>query len=288
MNSQRKHPNFSFPLFVVKYRRYTNLPLEMLQPDFEIVEVWASNLEEEFVRLSDLITRYHFVAMDTEFPGFIARSTQTYPSANEERFHRQRLDVNLMKIIQIGITLGDGQGNLCQPCTWQFNFKFNPSEDLSSPDAITLLQQADIKFEEFERKGIDVSDFAHLLLSSGLVMNDSVIWISFHGGYDFAYLLKILTGDVIPPGLKEFLAELGQYFPHFYDMKYIINVRGDRAGGLQDLANNMGVMRVGTQHQAGSDSYVTLLTYYRYMDNHFAGSYVQRQFENNLFGLSGK
>lgn len=260
----------------------------MNKKDFEIVEVWASNLEEEFVRLSELVSEYRFIAMDTEFPGFIAHSTQGYQTGDEQRFHKQRLDVNLMKIIQIGITLGNGEGNLCRPCTWQFNFKFNANEDLSSPDALALLKQAEIDFEKFERKGIDVADFAHLLLSSGLVMNDDVVWISFHGGYDFAYLVKMLSGAPLPADVKEFFALLKQYFPHVYDVKYIMHMYEERVCGLQDIANDMNVTRVGTQHQAGSDSYVTLLTYYRYMDDQFGGNYVQHQFDNILFNLPSR
>jgi hypothetical protein len=44
-----------------------------------------------------------------------------------------------------------------------------------------------------QRAGIDVQRFGELLMSSGLVLMDNVKWISFHSGYDFGYLMKVLT-----------------------------------------------------------------------------------------------
>jgi CCR4-NOT transcription complex subunit 7/8 len=44
-----------------------------------------------------------------------------------------------------------------------------------------------------QRHGIDVFRFGEVLMTSGLVLMDEVRWISFHSGYDFGYLLKLLT-----------------------------------------------------------------------------------------------
>ena len=40
--------------------------------------------------------------------------------------------------------------------------------------------------------------FGELMITSGLVLMDNVRWISFHGGYDFGYLLKLLTCTALP------------------------------------------------------------------------------------------
>ena len=47
-------------------------------------------------------------------------------------------------------------------------------------DSIDLLNRAGIQFKRHEEEGIDVGDFAELLITSGLVLNEDVKWLSFH------------------------------------------------------------------------------------------------------------
>jgi hypothetical protein len=58
-------------------------------------------------------------------------------------------------------------------------------------DSIELLKQSGIDFATTEARGVDVRHFGELLMSSGIVLNDDVRWITFHSGYDFGYLLKV-------------------------------------------------------------------------------------------------
>ena len=60
-------------------------------------------------------------------------------------------------------------------------------------DSIELLKQSGIDFAQNEVRGIDVKRFGELLTVSGVVLNEDVRWITFHSGYDFGYLLKVLT-----------------------------------------------------------------------------------------------
>ena len=39
--------------------------------DADIIEVWASNLEEEILKISHLSEFYQIISFDTEFPGCV-------------------------------------------------------------------------------------------------------------------------------------------------------------------------------------------------------------------------
>eukprot|EP00479_Gromia_sphaerica_P001455 TRINITY_DN11647_c0_g1_i1.p2 TRINITY_DN11647_c0_g1~~TRINITY_DN11647_c0_g1_i1.p2 ORF type:complete len:59 (-),score=1.41 TRINITY_DN11647_c0_g1_i1:220-396(-) len=56
-------------------------------------------------------------------------------------------------------------------------------------------------------------------MTPGLVLNDDITWISFHGSYDFGYLTKVLQCLPLPDSEIEFYSLLKLYFPHLYDVK---------------------------------------------------------------------
>ena len=246
----------------------------------DIINVWAENLEEEITRISMLLEKYHYVGMDTEFPGFFIKSPPL--SSNEDKkYEIERENVNRMKLIQIGITLGDDDGNVPTPiCTWQFNFRFDITHDIQVAESIQLLKKAGIDFDKFNRDGIEVSDFANLFYASGLLMNEHVIWITFQAGYDLAYLVKLVSAQSLPKTNAEYEEVVKIYFPHYYDVRYIMQSVVPVVGSLETLAKEMGVVRYGSMHQAGSDSYVTLLTFYAVMTKHFNGKLINARFRN--------
>ena len=165
----------------------------------------------------------------------------------------------MLKLIQLGLTFYNAKGESSQPIsTWQFNFKFSINNDMFAPDSIQLLVGSGINFVELEKKGISHSHFAEIVTMSGLVLNEDIKWICFHGAYDFAYLIKTLCARELPKNEKEFFWLLEKYFPYIYDLKVLLrNVRSIKGGGLQKLANYLNVKRIGTTHQAGSDSLLT-------------------------------
>lgn len=56
----------------------------------------------------------------------VARPVGSFTSHNDYHYQTLRCNVDLLKIIQLGLTFSDAEGNLPPDvCTWQFNFKFN-------------------------------------------------------------------------------------------------------------------------------------------------------------------
>jgi len=232
--------------------------------NYDIVEVWSDNLEEEMGNIRNLVEKYPYIAMDTEFPGIVARPVGSFTSTSEYQYQTLRCNVDLLKIIQLGLTFADENGNLPPGvCTWQFNFKFALSEDMYAQDSIDLLIRSGIDFSKNEEFGIDVSDFGELLMTSGIVLNDSIKWISFHSSYDFGYLLKLLTCKCLPAEEHEFLDLIRTFFPCIYDIKYLMKSCKSLKGGLNDVASDLQVQRIGPKHQAGSDSLLKSATFFK-------------------------
>ena len=63
---------------------------------------------------------------DTEFPGVVARPIGDFKSSTDFQYQLMKCNVNLLKLIQLGLTFYDEAGNKPPgPSTFQFNFKFN-------------------------------------------------------------------------------------------------------------------------------------------------------------------
>jgi len=255
-------------------------------PTYEIRDVWANNLEAEIEHLRHLVDKYNYIAMDTEFPGVVARPIGSFTSTSDYHYQTLRCNVDLLRIIQLGLTFSDSDGNVPpNVCTWQFNFKFNLNEDMYAQDSIDLLIRSGIDFSKNEKEGIDVSDFGELIMSSGIVLNDDVKWISFHSGYDFGYLLKVLTCKPLPSEESEFFESIRTYFPCIYDIKYLMKSCKNLKGGLNDLADDLKIERIGPKHQAGSDSLLTSATFFKMRSMFFENSIDDAKFLGVLYGL---
>jgi len=153
-------------------------------------------------------------------------------------------------------------------------------------DSIELLTRSGIDFERHQQMGIDVGEFGELLMTSGLVLNDSVRWITFHSLYDFGYLIKLLTCEALPAEEVEFTELLHTYFPGYYDIKFLMRVADNYKGGLQELADKLAVERIGPQHQAGSDSLLTCQAFFKMRKIYFADKMDDTRYLGILYGLS--
>ena len=90
--------------------------------------------------------------------------------------------------------------------------------------------------------GINPVQFADLLMSSGLVLNEDVKWITFHGSFDFAYLTRCLLNGPLPNTMDQFMDYLRLFFPTIYDLKIIVAELNDlKNGSLSKLAMDLDV-----------------------------------------------
>ncbi|KAI0693452.1 CAF1-domain-containing protein [Cerioporus squamosus] len=251
-----------------------------------IREVWAPNLETEMANIRDLIESYPYIAMDTEFPGVVARPIGAFKTSSDYHYQTMRCNVDLLKIIQVGLTLADEEGNFPQEVsTWQFNFKFSQTEDMYAPESVDLLAKSGIDLSRHEEMGIEPNDFAELMITSGLVLSPDTKWISFHSGYDFGYFVKLLTGQSLPTNEETFFDVLHTWFPTIYDIKFVMRSCKVLKGGLQDVADDLGVMRIGPSHQAGSDSLLTASTFFKMRELYFNDKLDDPEFNGKLYGL---
>lgn len=142
-------------------------------------------------------------------------------------------------------------------------FFWSNREDMYAQDSIELLQNSGLQFKKHEEEGIDPLDFAELMMTSGIVLMDNIKWLSFHSGYDFGYMLKMLTNHHLPQEESEFFELLRIYFPTIYDVKYLMKSCKNLKGGLQEVADQLELERIGPQHQAGSDSLLTGMAFFK-------------------------
>ena len=56
----------------------------------------------------------------------VARPIGSFRGSSDYHYQTLRCNVDLLRIIQLGLTLADEKGELAPGvCTWQFNFRFN-------------------------------------------------------------------------------------------------------------------------------------------------------------------
>ena len=253
-----------------------------------IKEVYEDNFIEEIKNIGSLLEEYNYIGMDTEYPGIV----YCVKNMTKDFYYRTlKMNVDSLKIIQLGITLTNSKGEFPKNCkyhTWQFNFEFDKNLEKITQSSLNLLEQCGIDFNKLKKKGIKHKLFAEYFMISGLVLNPDIHWISFHGCYDFGYLLKLLINTNLPDSENEYLNLLDIYFINYYDIKTMVKRKDSLRVGLNKLAQSLEVLREGKTHQAGSDSVVTIDVFFKLIKDGFLEENKILKDKNLLFGIGNE
>ncbi|EDQ92830.1 uncharacterized protein MONBRDRAFT_1697, partial [Monosiga brevicollis MX1] len=214
-----------------------------------VKDVWQNNLEDEIRTLQSLVSSYPYIAVSVEYPGVIAKPLGTFKNAADHIFQTLVANIN-MQPLTISLAFFDHNGN--RPpgtCCWIFNFHHSTKTDFSLPNyplrPMSLLSR-------IETDGIAFNHFAEVLTTSGLVMNPDTTWLSSSIGDDYAFLMKILLGDLLPRREQDFYELLAIFFPVLYDLRYLMKSCKTLAGSLEDVAASLSVSRIGPPSSSGS------------------------------------
>ena len=251
-----------------------------------IIEVYEDNFIDEIKNLSSLLDDFNYIGMDTEFPGTVFQ----IENITEDFYYKQlKKNVDKLKLIQLDITLTTEKGEYPKNYpyhTWQFNLEFDKDTELYKDESVDMLKKCGIDFDKLKKKGIKHNIFAQYFMVSNLVLNPDVHWVSFQGSYDFGYLLKLLINMDLPQTEDEFTDLLNTYFINYYDIRVIVKDNDNLIKkGLNRLAEILEVRREGQEHQAGSDSMVTIDVFFKLKKRGLVGENKFKEAKNILYGI---
>ncbi|TXG58019.1 hypothetical protein EZV62_015848 [Acer yangbiense] len=242
----------------------------------KIRQVWGVNLDHELFLFDQTLRHHNLLSVDTEFPGFLRNTPRDAPETL--RYSDLKFNIDNTELIQLGITLSDDYGNISS--TWEFNFcDFDIDNEACNETSIDFLKKSGLDFERIRKDGIFMSVFRHKFLEI-LSVHANLKWVTFHGLYDLAYVLKLLSNNSLPLTVFDFVKEAAVYFTAVFDIKFIARFcKGLMGGelGLNRLACILTVDRRGEAHNAGSDSLLTACVFaklknvYRIEESNFDG-----------------
>ncbi|KAG0530771.1 hypothetical protein BDA96_05G215500 [Sorghum bicolor] len=233
------------------------IPAPMMVGRLQFVSVGKENIATELERIRELLPRYRYVAIDTEYPGTIHGTPAGAALTPAARYYALvKANVDEIPILQLGLTLCDEEGNLPivmdsdggpLQLAWEFHFSdFDIARHPHSMESVQFLQTQGFNFARALMHGVPSTDFAARLAEVLAKVPQPLMWVAFGGAFDFAHMVKMLSGgQPLPETRGEFLARARDLLHGMvFDAKYMAEHCGRAelcAGGLRTVASILGV-----------------------------------------------
>lgn len=212
------------PAQALPHPMHLQLPTQQKVPI--IKEVWNYNVEFEFNALRNFIndkTAKVYISIHQEIPGIVARPVGTFKTSSDYHFQTLRSNSDLLNIIQLSLcAVKVTNSEISNSVIWQFNFLYDVTKEMYNEEHLSMLAlTSQINFASHMSQGIPHFAFAELMMDSGLLLDSSINWLSYHSGYDLGFFISLLTNDLLPSDEVDFSWWVEKYFPSFYDLKHI-------------------------------------------------------------------
>ena len=139
------------------------------------------------------------------------------------------------------------------------------------------------------------------MIDSGLLLESSVTWITYHAAYDFGFLINILMNDSMPNNREDFEWWVHKFIPNFYDLNLICKVMQDykqqqqqqqqRQYSLASLAEELGIPRYSVFMTTGGESLLTALGFFQLNKSSMSkmpNGTIFASYRNLIYGINGE
>ena len=156
---------------------------------------------------------------------------------------------------------------------------------MADPAAVNILEGHGVNLAQHKNHGIYAHKLFLQLGLSGLVKNNNIHFIAFHGSNDFGHIVKGLDlggGPGIkklPKRREDFLAALSTNFRNIADLKGMV---ADDVS-LRDLCASLGVQQEERRYHAGPDSQLIMQCFAVMLRDRF--HYNLQQLHNGVHGV---